>query len=725
MPKSEKQSKIRRAFNRLMHRSSGQPVVDDQECRRDITCRAFQFRAGTYDDKTRSIEAVIATDERVLVFDMCNWEVIEEVLIMDGVRVPDQLPYIDTHMRFTITAMLGSTRNMRVEGGKLIGRNFFADTDLGRDAESLARDGHLTDNSVGYKIHNSATIDAGKTVEVEGVKYTASPTRALRVTFDWEPHENSACPIGADPAAKNRNNSTKQLNRKEIQMDPKFKAWLEVRGWNVDGMEDEQKRAQEIIFKADKTRGGGAFVEPVTDPPADTTVVVDDGQRANNLPVVDPTKAAADAVVGERQRVTEIRAAAIDGNLPETIERCVNEGMTVDAARAVFLEEIRTLRPKPVSAPNIITGGGEMNREILSDAIILRSGNADMVVDLDQSGNRAERANQYRDMSLIDVCRMALQIDGQAVPHSRQEMIRAAIATASLPIILGEIINKFMLKGYMSTPQTWREWCNIGSVSDFKTITKVRLTDIGELEEVGNAGEVASGGAVEEYEQYKVSRYAKKFGITDQNIIDDDLSVFTRTPQRMGNSAANLVLKLVYVHLLANAAMQDGTALFHADHNNLNTGSALAAGTLKVAIQKFMDQVDKDGQPISVQPTKLLLPTGLRFTAADLLQGEAIVRAGDTDVVTGSANTLKGTLKPVVEPRLSNSSYTGYSATTWYVTGDPAQGDTVEVSFLNGQQNPTIQRFDGGVDMFGIWFRVHQDVAAKAMDHRTMQKNTA
>ena len=413
----------------------------------------------------------------------------------------------------------------------------------------------------------------------------------------------------------------------------------------------------------------------------------------------------------------------VDG---EAIQKHIDAGSTGEAARAGVLEAVRKGRPSVNAGPGIHVHGGDVQRNVLEDAMLMRAGLEDIVLaDAAEGAKRAETAERYRDMSLMDVLRHALRMDGVEAPIGRDEMSRAAFSTTSLPILLGNGAHKALLKGYQTPVDTWRKFCAIGSVSDFKTHTRARLTDSGDLEEVGNSGEVKHGGAEEEYEQFNIATYAKQFAITRTNIINDDLGVFTRTPMRMGRRAALLIAKLVYTHLLANGTMQDSVALFHATHSNLNTSKALSGANLGVAKTAFRKQTDKDGQPIDVEPKYLLIPPDLEQTANELILSPFLIGTGSTDSKVPSSNVHKGTLEPLIETRLSNTSYTGYSTTTWYLSGAPADVDTIEVAFLNGKQTPTIERFNPGADVLGVIFRVLLDAGVKALDYRGMQKNTA
>jgi hypothetical protein len=56
----------------------------------DIVTRAFQVRAESVNAEERSVEAVIASEAPVMVWDWRSGDVIDEVLLMSGAAVPPQ-----------------------------------------------------------------------------------------------------------------------------------------------------------------------------------------------------------------------------------------------------------------------------------------------------------------------------------------------------------------------------------------------------------------------------------------------------------------------------------------------------------------------------------------------------------------------------------------------------------------------------------------------------------
>ena len=697
---------------------------DDLLIRRDpaelnLTVRSYTPTASTLNTEARTVEATIATESPVLALDMRSWEVVDEILLMRGVDLPKQVPLLDSHDRSSLDKIAGSVRNLRIEDSKLAGTHHLRESGAGAAAFELIKGGHLTDNSVGYRIDNYVTIPAGKSRTINGVRYSASPERPRRVVTKWTLKENSLLAIGADETAKNRGALQPP---KETRTMKKFKEWLEARGFDYDELNDEQRTGLRPDFDAEQEAANNPA--PASNPPASNPPAAGSARDALDADLARDT-----GVKLERDRCRQIRElAGNDPALATLVTECVERGDSVNVAQGIFLEAIRAARPN-VGSPAIHVHDVEATRTDLEVGLLLGAGMQESA-EKEFDEQALTRGEKFRDTSLLDLCARSLIMDQQPVPHARDEMIRAATSSMSLPYILGNVANKSMLDGYHGEAQTWREWCTIGSVKNFQTVTRARLTDSDDLVKVNNAGEVASGSAQEEYEQFAAATYAKTFAITRTNIINDDLGAFTKTPQRMGRRAASKIADIAYEHFMANAAMSDSGACFHANHSNLNTSNALDNDGLAAGLVAFMKQTDADGQSINVSAYALLVPPDLLLTARGLIESELMLygAAGTTDATSQvpAKNVLKGTLKKVVaEPRLSNSGYTNYSTSTWYMTSSGSVAENMEIAFLNGKSEPTVERFQQDPSVLGIIFRVLIDFGVKNLDQRNMQKNTA
>jgi hypothetical protein len=85
--------------------------------------------------------------------------------------------------------------------------------------------------------------------------------------------------------------------------------------------------------------------------------------------------------------------------------------------------------------------------------------------------------------------------------------------------------------------------------------------------------EFSYGGMTDGVEKYALATYGRIIAITRQALINDDLGAFDRLPMMLGRAGGRARGQHVLGILTANAAMNDTSALFHADHGNLPVGT--------------------------------------------------------------------------------------------------------------------------------------------------------
>jgi len=700
-----------------------------------MAVRAEQAR-----ESDRSMPVIVATEKPVVGWDR-SYNTVDQVLLMDKANLPTgTVTLVDSHDASTVENTLGSVRDWSIEDDKgerrLVARLYFSGTQRGFDAFRNYRDGHLNDVSIrAYATESVLRIEPEKTGTVDGRTFKAG-ARPTDVFVRWSVYEVSAVVKGADVDAKVRRAA--EMRRAAMQ----FSEWLVKRGLKLEDL-DEAKRAElQAEFEREQTEAKRAAEEVAKKQTPPVQPVQPVQRNAEPAPAIDP--AVIDKLVAERvdqalakqgqaevERVAKVRGVC-RGEFPEIEAQAIAERWDEAKTGAEVLAAVRKRMDSGVGSPAVHVKGGDIERSLIVDAMRVRAGAGDDIVreDKTKGEERANRADEFRHLSLLDVCRHALRIEGKDVPHREDEMLRAAASTITLPQILGAVANKFMMKGYTMASATWRAWCSTGSVRDFKANTGVRLTDVGDLEEVGFAnGEIKDGKLSEEYEQFTLARYAKKVIISEVHLINDDLGMLSKVPQGMGDRAASLISKLVYTHLLANAVLADGVALFDAStYKNYQTGStyALSAGAtaLRKALELFRKQVNSDGEPLDINPAVLLCSPENEEYARALLKSITLAEGTTAGLATANIWGSLG-IAPVIESRLSNSNYTGYSTTGWYLIGNPNQVDTVQVSFRNGQQAPRLEYFNQsqmGIDSIAVGYRVIQDAVAKALDFRGMVK---
>lgn len=437
-------------------------------------------------------------------------------------------------------------------------------------------------------------------------------------------------------------------------------------------------------------------------------------------------EAAQNAVKAERERISAIQAIC-DGEFPEIEREAIAGGWTPEVVTKKVLETIRAERPAANVNISVKTApeGGEL-RKTIEAAMCLRVGVSADQLEKSYGAKTVEAGMAEMDMPLKQLLIECMKLDG--IPYRGgfdNETIRAAFSSVSLPGILSNVANKKLLQSYEAQPIIAMKLCSTGDLNDFKENDRFRLTDVGDLLPIAADGEIKDGGLIEESAKNQLDTYGKKFCLTRKMIINDDLGAFMKVPTAMGNRAARLIDQLFFSRLLSNPAQADGKALFSTNHKNLLSGasSALSSDSLKKAIQLFLDQVDADGQPISVEPKYLLVPTALKHLAIELTQGATLIMSGTDNAVRPALNVLSDeNLQVISSPYLGNSAYEGSSQTGWYLFGDPKTVDTWEIGFLKGKRTPTVERGETDFNTLGLWFRVYFDLGVREQDHRGMVK---
>src|SRR5699024_10549222 len=129
-------------------------------------------------------------------------------------------------------------------------------------------------------------------------------------------------------------------------------------------------------------------------------------------------------------------------------------------------------------------------------------------------------------------------------------------------------------------------------------------------------------------------------------------------------------------------------------------------GEARAALRK---QKSPDGGFMNVAPAFLVCGAD-RETAALQLLSEIQAASADNAVPAW----IKA-MQLVVEPRLDASG-------AWFLTGNPAVDDIVEVSYLDGRNRPQIQQAED-FDTAALRWRVSFDFGAAALDWRAIFMN--
>ncbi|MHA1067194.1 ClpP-like prohead protease/major capsid protein fusion protein [Enterobacter ludwigii] len=328
----------------------------------------------------------------------------------------------------------------------------------------------------------------------------------------------------------------------------------------------------------------------------------------------------------------------------------------------------------------------------------------------------AEQDNRYNGYSLKELARASLQDRSVSVyGMNTMQMVGMAFthSTSDFSFILADVANKSMLSGWENSPETYPLWTKAGSLPDFKTGHRVGTENFPRLKEVREGAEYKYATTSDRGERIVLATYGALFSITRQAIINDDLTVLSSIPEKMGRAARATVGDLVYAVLFSNPELGDGLPLFSDEHGNLITG-ALSTNIISDAKAIMRRQTSADGQTLNIIPKHLIVPAVQESLALQVIRSTSVPGMESN---SGVYNPLKDAMDIIVEPRLDAN-----SEDAWYVAA--AQGnDTIEVAYLDGTDAPYLESTNG-FTVDGTTYKVRIDAGVAPLDWRGIIKST-
>lgn len=413
----------------------------------------------------------------------------------------------------------------------------------------------------------------------------------------------------------------------------------------------------------------------------------------------------------ERERASTIRANVRGAGLGEDLaEILVARGVSIESANAAIVERMRALHSEGGDTRSAYITVNDrapaIDRiELMAQGLACRFGGLALA---------DERARPYAVMGIADIARELAEVSGVRTTHMpRGDVLSRMMSTSDLPNLLLATGNRILRDAYMAATPVLKRVARRSSARDFRAKTHLSVSGFPELRKVPESAEYTYAGAVEAKESYAVATFGRIVSVTRQAIVNDDLDAFAQMQRGAGIAAAHLEAEQLVGLLTANAAMDDGTELFHADHNNLLTGggSALAIAGLTAARTKMRLQKDLNGKLIAVAPSYLIVPAALEATALTLVSTN-YVAAASSDI-----NPHAGQLEVLVEPRLD-----AVSTTQWYLAASPTLVDGLEYAYLDGSEGP--QTFtEEGFDVDGLKIKVRLDFGSGVIDWRGLNRS--
>lgn len=424
-----------------------------------------------------------------------------------------------------------------------------------------------------------------------------------------------------------------------------------------------------------------------------------------NLQQPDTAGIQAQARQAEQTRMNGIKNlfAMFGGKHSDLMVECITDiNCTIDQAKDKVLDLVAK-DATPTNTANygahIYANNGNLIGDSVRASLMSRAGHEELQSD-----------NQFNNMTLRELARMSLTERGVGVSnYNPMQMIAMAFThtTSDFGNILLDVANKSILLGWAEAEETFDLWTKKGQLSDFKTATRVGMGGFNSLRNVREGAEYKYVTTGDKKETIALATYGELFSISRQAIINDDMSMLTDVPMKLGRAAKATIGDLVYVILTKNEKMQsDSKPLFSADHGNSIKGG-MDVGTIgngRTAMRK-----QKEGErTLNIRPAFMLVPTALEIAAIQVVGSGSVKGA---DVNANIINPIRNIAEIITEPRLDDK-----SDTTWYMAS--AKGtDTIEVAYLNGVDTPYIDQQEGFTSD-GVTTKVRIDAGVAPVDYR-------
>lgn len=425
----------------------------------------------------------------------------------------------------------------------------------------------------------------------------------------------------------------------------------------------------------------------------------------------------------ERKRTAEINNLCREFGMES--DDFIANGTSVEEVRKAIIDNMRSN-----GIPIATRGTGEVQvtadeqdkfRTAAADSLIMRGG-----ISLSKP---SDGARDLMGMSLRDLAIETLQGEGVSGLNrkSNDEIFNMLCRqfynpTSAFPSIMDQAINKSYVEGHNKAPVTFDKWTKKGTLKDFKTVENKYLAGpAGEFLEVPEGAELKHDlSGDEKLPTRKLKTYGRQFTMTRQAFINDDIDFLSKIPAKYAASARKTQNKQVYQILVNNPVIYDGTQLFSANHKNvIATGTGVTAEAIQKMFMALQLQKDQFGEAIIIRPGTIVVPIGYAFTMYTILESPTINTSGNTQ----SVNPLyryKDQLQVVEDATLNV--LCGNETMPWFVIGDNADTDCIQVDYLNGQEVPTIRRMETPGTLGFVW-DIYLDWGISVMDYRGIVKN--
>lgn len=552
------------------------------------------------------------------------------------------------------------------------------------------------------------TISAGKSRQVngqtiEGPAYVAKNSKLYGFAFlSRGADESTSATIAAAATEK-----------EPIAMKEEVRTFIEAQGFDPDDMNEEQVASMEQLLVATTAKKAPTF-SSVDDVLAKQKE--DEEREAQYATVI-----AANINADNRETLTELAAAARKSKQdPRDFELTVLRASRPSGHFGIHSQKKAKVDDRMLEAALCLSGGlqnidtqfSDQELEAARKQFPSGAGLRDLFV-------TAARSRGYNGNDIKITKNISNYAFGFA---SNGTMIEAAQGWSYINIagILSNVANKYLANGFNSVERVYPVVSATQTAQDYKQLNGYALTADMTYQKVGPGGEIKHGTLGEVPYANKVDDYARMVALTNQDLVNDDLSALTQVTTKLGRGGALALNRIFWTEFM------DNSTFYTVGRNNLIT-NVLDRDGLNAAEVAFRKQKDPDGDLLGAMPRILLTGPSLANTAGELMGSQLRVAAGASGAnitTTPDINIFRGRYTDISSAYLEDTTIAGNSATQWFLLADPMDLPVQAIAYLNGQQQPMVESADASFNTLGVQMRGTHAFGVAKMEYRGGVKST-
>jgi len=546
--------------------------------------------------------------------------------------------------------------------------------------------------------------------------------------------EISFTPLGAD------GNTSVSISAKENNeptligaYSMSFEKFVSDLGFKVDELNDNQRNSLQAKFDVEQQQIAAAADAALTD------------EEESELDIEASVKAQSEALAANTSRINSLQLLASDElyntveDLPGKLEAAIKDGI---APNEFELELRRAAKPQ-ASNFAVHNKSVSLNNDAIEAAMLMDSGlvkEADIAAhysaDVREKVMNIASSKDYRGFGLHRLGHEVIQASGGYYPSGKydnefirtfkaaDQKIQAAgdFSTVNISGILSNLQNKMLLSSFTSNDQSLERISSRASAKDFKTMTSYRLTGMGEFTQVGAGGELKSVSLADDSYTNQLKTYGAKLGLNREDIINDDLGALMRGPQIIGRMSRMKLFRVAFKELLTL------TSFFTSGNGNYQDGAATALqiSSITSAKELGMKLKDKNGDPADVNFDTLLVGSANAVTAENIYAEKLVNETTTANKKSTANNPHVGKYTPVATPWLDsgNGVYADDGTTDlgsddhWFLLSSDPVATVLQILYLNGQSNPTIELNETPPDVLGMQWTGYFDFGVAKQEYR-------